>query len=91
MCLFFRCLPACLPAAFMVALSIAFNQVGGTGPVTWLIVADAFGSCVYLIDLVMGFHTGVLVRWDSRALVVRGGCGCFLVSAFVCCCPCMRM
>jgi hypothetical protein len=75
----------------MVALSIAFNQVGGTGPVTWLIVADAFGSCVYLLDLVMGFHTGVLVRWDSRALVVRGGCGCFLVSAFVCCCPCMRM
>ena len=69
-----RCL-TCLPAAFIVALSVAFNQVAGTGSVTWLMVADLLGSCVYLIDLFMGFHSGIIVRWDSRAVVVRGAQG----------------
>ncbi len=29
-------------------------------------------SVIYIIDLIMGFHQGVVVRWDSRAVIVLG-------------------
>ncbi|KAL4433441.1 hypothetical protein ABPG77_010294 [Micractinium sp. CCAP 211/92] len=58
--------------AFVVSLSIAFNQVGGFGD-GWLDVLDFMGSVVYFADILLGFHTGVVARWDTRAVVVRDG------------------
>ncbi|KAL4451688.1 hypothetical protein ABPG75_007350 [Micractinium tetrahymenae] len=58
--------------AFIVSLSIAFNQVGGWDR-GWLDVLDFVGSLIYFSDIFLGFHTGVVARWDTRAVVVRDG------------------
>lgn len=62
-------LPPC--AAFVVSLSIAFNQTGGWDR-GWLDILDFVGSVVYFTDIFLGFHAGVVARWDTRAVVVRG-------------------
>jgi hypothetical protein len=48
----------------------AFNKSASFN--TPLGIMDLIGSSVYLLDLAMGFHLGVIGRWQDRAVVVRG-------------------
>ncbi|PRW57335.1 Potassium channel AKT1 [Chlorella sorokiniana] len=59
--------------AFMVALSVAFERPGKPNFGDWLTVMNMIGSAIYILDLIMGFHQGVVVRWDSRAVIVLDG------------------
>lgn len=56
-----------------------FPQQAGP-PATWCLakqqcLAPALPllcSAIYIVDLIMGFHQGIVVRWDNRAVIVRG-------------------
>jgi hypothetical protein len=83
--------------AFVVALSVAFNDNGmsmdaGAGT-CWLTIADLVGSIIYLIDLWMGFQLGIIARWEGRAVVVQNWaasarfytrCGTFWTDMLAC-------
>ena len=67
-----RARPPPCRAAFMVALSLAFDDPGRPTSVSWLNIVNLVGSILYVIDVGMGFHVGLIVRWDSRAFILRG-------------------
>ena len=69
--------------AFVVAFSLAFNTTQGF-EAGWLGITDIIGSIIYMADLFMGFHMGVVASWEGRAVIVQGewqGCwGRFVFS-----------
>ena len=56
--------------AFLVPLSLAFNDYT-TINMYW--VYDFIGSAVYLLDILIEFHMGFQVRWDSSSLTITDG------------------
>ncbi|KAI7838740.1 hypothetical protein COHA_007536 [Chlorella ohadii] len=59
--------------AFIVALSVAFNDNGisMTAGVLWLTIMDVIGSAIYFLDLWMGFQLGIIARWEGRVVIVQ--------------------
>ncbi|GAB4822678.1 hypothetical protein N2152v2_009724 [Parachlorella kessleri] len=81
--------------AFLVAVSLAFDNMGSGGSFTWLTYADIVGTFCYIVDIVMGFQVGFVVRYDVRRRLVKNGFkvayyyvyhGQFLVN-FIACMP----
>ncbi|EFN56495.1 hypothetical protein CHLNCDRAFT_144089 [Chlorella variabilis] len=58
--------------AFVVALSLAFNNNQGFDT-SWLGIMDIIGSIIYVADLIMGFHIGVVAKWEGRAVTTGLG------------------
>ncbi|KAI8104744.1 hypothetical protein M9434_003297 [Picochlorum sp. BPE23] len=56
--------------SFIVPLSMAFNDYSRVN--AWSIM-DLIGSCIYIIDLLMQFHIGFMVRWDMEHVTITDG------------------
>ena len=59
--------------AFLVPTVVAFGHFW-EGSLTWLEVLNAVGNMLYLLDLVLGFHIGFIVkdRTSQRGVVLTG-------------------
>jgi CRP-like cAMP-binding protein len=76
--------------AFVVPLSLAFNDY--TSPnVYWYL--DLLGSIIYILDLIIEFHVGFVVRWDASSVTITDGMqvaknymrnGTFWIDAIAC-------
>lgn len=56
--------------AFMVPLSLAFNQSLGVNAYT---IFDIIGSVVYICGILFDFHIGFIVKWDAASVVITDG------------------
>ncbi|KAG7667543.1 hypothetical protein Ndes2526B_g07503 [Nannochloris sp. 'desiccata'] len=56
--------------AFVVPLSLAFNDLSTVNAYWYL---DFIGSVVYILDLLIEFHVGFIVRWDSSSVTITDG------------------
>ena len=61
----------CTYTAFLVPLSVAFNETYGA--LNFYSLADYVGSCIYVLDIIFEFHIGFLVRWDASTLNITDG------------------
>ncbi|KAI8110821.1 hypothetical protein M9434_004395 [Picochlorum sp. BPE23] len=60
--------------AFLVPLSIAFDDIVQGTSLSWLTITDIVGTSFYLVDMVVEFHTGFIAAYDiRRQLVMRRG------------------
>jgi len=56
--------------AFLVPLSLAFNQSLGVNAYT---IFDIIGSSVYICGILFDFHIGFIVKWDAASVVITDG------------------
>jgi len=56
--------------AFIVPLSLAFNNYA-TPNAYWYL--DLIGSSVYILDLLIEFHVGFIVKWDASSVTITDG------------------
>ena len=59
---------AAADTGFIVPISIGW----GTTAWDWITICGLLGSLIYLLDIIINFHTGFIVRWDLHTLVVQG-------------------
>lgn len=60
--------------AFLVPLSIAFDQIVPGKSLSWLTITDIVGTGFYIVDMIMEFHIGFIAAYDiRRQLVMRRG------------------
>jgi hypothetical protein len=56
--------------AFIVPLSLAFNDYSAINAYWYL---DLIGSSIYILDLLIQFHVGFIVRWDTSSVTITDG------------------
>jgi CRP-like cAMP-binding protein len=59
--------------SFFVALSIAFDNIVPGSSWTWLTYTDCAGTFFYLVDILLEFHTGFIVKYDVHRIVIMNG------------------
>lgn len=60
--------------AFLVPLSIAFDEIVPGTNLSWLTITDIVGTGFYIVDMIMEFHIGFIAAYDiRRQLVMRRG------------------
>ncbi len=60
--------------AFLVPLSIAFDEIVPGSSLSWLTICDIVGTGFYIVDMIVEFHVGFIAAYDiRRKLVMRRG------------------